>query len=107
MGIPQQLYQRLPFKKQLDEMNGYNRLPPRLSFLQKRIRLKGSSTITVPLGVVLLFPVTVLLFIVFLFVRHPHGSVAAIADFGVPPPKIRYEHRRPHPLTRWIRGSDC
>lgn len=90
MGLVRQLYQRLPSKKQLDEMSGYNRLSPRLAFLRRRIRLKGSSTVTMPLGVVLLFPITVLLLILLLFVRHPNSPARNLIPSGAPP-QIRYE----------------
>ncbi|KAI5807068.1 nucleotide-diphospho-sugar transferase [Geopyxis carbonaria] len=96
MGLVRQLYQRLPSKKQLDEISGYNRLSPRLAFLRRRIRLKGSSTVTMPLGVVLLFPITVLLLILLLFVRHPNSPARNLIPSGAPPQirKIseKYDH---------------
>jgi hypothetical protein len=89
MGLVRQLYQRLPSKKTLDEIRQYHRLSPRLAFLRRRIRLKGSSTITMPLGLVLLFPITVLILILTLFLRHPNSPGRKLIPSGAPP-SIRY-----------------
>ncbi|KAF8454303.1 glycolipid 2-alpha-mannosyltransferase [Terfezia claveryi] len=64
---------------------------PRVAFLRKRIRLKGSS-VSVPLGVILLFPVTVLTLVLMLMIRHPgsggDGGGGSIFT-GPPPPMMR------------------
>lgn len=89
MGLVRQLLQRLPSKKTLDEIAQYHRLSPRLAFLRRRIRLKGSSTITMPLGMVLLFPFTIVMLLLVLFVRHPNSPGRMLMPSSGPP-AIRY-----------------
>jgi len=66
---------------------------PRVAFLKKRIRLKGSS-VSVPLGVILLFPVTVLTLVLMLMIRHPSsggdGGGGGSIFTGPPSPMMRY-----------------
>ena len=70
---------------------------PRVAFLKKRIRLKGSS-VSVSLGVVLLFPITVLTLVLMLMIRHPGsgggggggGGESHGIFTGPPPPMMRY-----------------
>ncbi|KAI5845551.1 nucleotide-diphospho-sugar transferase [Tricharina praecox] len=85
MGLVRQLLQRLPSKKTLDEIAQYHRLSPRLAFLRRRIRLKGSSTITMPLGMVLLFPFTIVMLLLVLFVRHPNSPGRMLMPSSGPP----------------------
>lgn len=85
MGLVRQLVQRLPTKKKLDEMTRTHRLPPRLAFLRRRIRLKGTSSVTMPLGVVLTLPLTVVLIILFLLLRHPESPGRSFMPSGAPP----------------------
>ena len=85
MGMVRQLYQRMPSRKKFDEISQYNRLPVRLAFLRRRIRLKGSSTITMPLGVLLLFPLTLLMFATLVFLRHPDSPGRKLVPLGSPP----------------------
>jgi len=61
----------------------------RIAFLRKPIRLRGNSSISVPLGVVVLFPCIVLVLILVLFVRHPSSPGSILAPAGAPP-AIRY-----------------
>jgi len=64
-------------------------LASRLAYLRRPMRLKGNSTVSVPLGVVVLFPVIVVILILVLFVRHP-GSPGRILIPAGAPPAIRY-----------------
>lgn len=86
MGLVTQLYQRLSRKK-MPSIENLSKMqpPPRLAFLQRRIRLKGNSSISVPLGIVLLFPVTVVLLIFVLFIRHPDSPTRILIPSGSPP----------------------
>ncbi|KAF2103477.1 alpha-1,2-mannosyltransferase Kre5 [Rhizodiscina lignyota] len=56
----------------------------RLSVLQNRVRLKKGSSISVPLGVVVLFPVVVIILILVLFLRHPSGPGAMLLQSTQP-----------------------
>jgi mannosyltransferase len=60
----------------------------RLAFFRRRIRLKGNSTVSLPLGLVLLFPCLVIILILVLFVRSP-DSQGIMMPGGGPPPQIR------------------
>ena len=53
------------------------------------MRLKGNSSISVPLGVVILFPCIVVVLILVLFVRHPSSPGRILMPAGAPP-AIRY-----------------
>jgi mannosyltransferase len=64
-------------------------LASRLAFLNRPLRLKGNSSISVPLGVVVLFPCIVLILILVLFVRHPSSPGRILMPAGAPP-AIRY-----------------
>ncbi|GAM89043.1 hypothetical protein ANO11243_070770 [Dothideomycetidae sp. 11243] len=59
--------------------------PKSMSFLKRRIRLRGNSKISVPLGIVLLFPCIVLILILVLFVRHSESPVTLMMPAGAPP----------------------
>lgn len=87
MGLVTQLYQRFPSKTKMPSIEDFSktRLSPRLAFLRRRIRLKGNSSISVPLGIVLLFPVTVILLILVLFIRHPDSPARILIPSGSPP----------------------
>ncbi|RPA98168.1 glycosyl transferase [Choiromyces venosus 120613-1] len=87
MGLVSQLVRRIPSKVAIPSLEDISkgRLPPRLSFLRRRIRLKGNSSISIPLGVVLLFPVTVILLIMLLFSRQPDNPTSILIPSGSPP----------------------
>ena len=59
--------------------------PKSVSFLKRRIRLRGNSNISIPLGVVLLFPCIVLIVILVIFVRHSDSPSAPFISTGAPP----------------------
>jgi hypothetical protein len=61
----------------------------RLAFFRRPLRLRGNSSISVPLGVVILFPCIVVILILILFVRHPSSPARILMPAGAPP-AIRY-----------------
>ncbi|GAB1321025.1 O-glycoside alpha-1,2-mannosyltransferase 4 [Madurella fahalii] len=69
-------------------------LGSRLAYLRRPMRLKGNSTISVPLGVVVLFPCIVVILILVLFVRHPSSTGRILMPAGAPPAirKISEKH---------------
>ncbi|ORY63461.1 alpha-1,2 mannosyltransferase KTR1 [Pseudomassariella vexata] len=71
-----------------------NRFLSRLAFFRRPLRLKGNSSISVPLGVVVLFPCIVLILMLVLFVRHPSSPGRILMPAGAPPAirKISEEH---------------
>jgi mannosyltransferase len=81
----------LPGLEKVPELGAPNKNDwrPRLSFFRRRIRLKRDSTISIPLGVVLLFPCLVIALILVLFVRHPSNPAGILRPAGAPP-QIRY-----------------
>ncbi|KAJ8108260.1 hypothetical protein OPT61_g8295 [Boeremia exigua] len=93
MGFIQDLTRRMPTSKDsLDKFDDLSRhaekVSPRLAFFRRRIRLKGNSTVSLPLGLVLLFPCLVIVLILVLFVRSP-DSQGIMMPGGGPPPSIR------------------
>ncbi|KAM3483529.1 hypothetical protein MY8738_003072 [Beauveria namnaoensis] len=72
----------------LDEKRGGARQKgwaARLAFFRRPLRLRGNSAISVPLGVVILFPLIVVILILLLFVRHPSNSGSILVPAGAPP----------------------
>lgn len=61
------------------------KISPRLSFFNKRIRLRGNSKFSVPLYLVLLFPLIILIAILVIFVRDPSSSGGLRIATGTPP----------------------
>ncbi|OSS51880.1 hypothetical protein B5807_03285 [Epicoccum nigrum] len=87
------LTRRLPsYNGSLDKFDDLSphaeKISPRLAFFRRRIRLKGNSTVSLPLGLVLLFPCLVIILILVLFVRSP-DSQGIMMPGGGPPPQIR------------------
>ena len=89
MGFIQSLTKKLHSNISLpsfsDLANEKDRIIPRLSFFKRRIRLKGNSKISVPLGAVLLFPCVVIILIIVLIVRHPSSPGSLMMPAGAPP----------------------
>ncbi|KAF2199554.1 glycosyl transferase [Delitschia confertaspora ATCC 74209] len=90
MGLVQNLVKRIPSPPsglpKLDDLSRRtDKLSPRLAFFRRRIRLKGNSSISIPLGIVLLFPCIVIILILVLFVRHPESSGSILMPAGAPP----------------------
>jgi len=61
------------------------KISPRLSFLNKRIRLRRNSKISIPLGVLLVFPLVAVIVILVLVVRHQDSSNGGSMPAGAPP----------------------
>lgn len=73
-----------------DEKRTKNKgLASSLAFFQRPLRLRGNSAVSIPLGVVLIFPVLVVVLILVLFVRHPSSPGRILMPAGSPP-SIRY-----------------
>ena len=62
---------------------------PPLDFFRQRIRLKGGPNVSVPLGIVLMFPLLVAVLILVLFARSPGSDNVKMPETGMPP-SIRY-----------------
>ncbi|KAK0609752.1 alpha-mannosyltransferase [Bombardia bombarda] len=60
-------------------------LASRLAYLRRPMRLRGNSSISVPLGVIILFPCIVVILILVLFVRHPSSPGRILMPAGAPP----------------------
>lgn len=95
MSFVQRVMKRIPSAKGpelpiLDESKvGRGKTQSRLAFFRRPLRLKGNSSISIPLGVVLLFPCIVVILILVLFVRHPSSPGRMLMPAGAPP-AIRY-----------------
>jgi mannosyltransferase len=59
-------------------------------FFQRRIQLKGGSSVSVPLGIVLLFPFLVVVLILLLFASSPDSDNVKTMPGAGTPPSIRY-----------------
>ncbi|KZF26597.1 glycosyltransferase family 15 protein [Xylona heveae TC161] len=99
MGLLQNITKRMPSSglPSLDDFSKRkNRITPRLAFFRRRIRLRGNSSISIPLGVVLLFPCIVIILILVLFLRHPSSPGRILMPAGAPPSirKISEQHDR-------------
>lgn len=60
-------------------------LASRLAFFRRPLRLRGNSSVSVPLGVIIVFPILVVILILVLFVRHPGSDGSILAPAGAPP----------------------
>ncbi|OJJ50957.1 hypothetical protein ASPZODRAFT_57198 [Penicilliopsis zonata CBS 506.65] len=88
MSFIQRVTKRLPSAPSLpldDTPREKGRIPSRFAFFRRRIRLKGNSSISIPLGFVLLFPCLVIILILLLFIRHPSSSGGILIPAGTPP----------------------
>lgn len=89
MGLVQNLYKRIPSSPNLPTLEDISRqkarIPQRLAFFRRRIRLRRNSSVSIPLGVVLLFPCVVVALILVLLVRHPSTTGHILASSGGPP----------------------
>ncbi|RKF78171.1 O-glycoside alpha-1,2-mannosyltransferase-like protein 4 [Golovinomyces cichoracearum] len=88
MGFVQRVLKQLPTAPELqnlDDVKKKTKTISRLSFFQRPLRIKGDSTISIPLGVVLLFPCIFVLVILVLIVRHPKSGVGILMPAGAPP----------------------
>ncbi|EKD19830.1 uncharacterized protein L3040_002485 [Drepanopeziza brunnea f. sp. 'multigermtubi'] len=97
MGFVQRVLKRAPASPPLPSIDaGKSKVKTnsRLAFFRRPLRLKGNSSISIPLGVVLLFPCIVVVLILVLFVRHPKSGVGILMPAGAPPAirKISEQH---------------
>ncbi|KAI0862398.1 nucleotide-diphospho-sugar transferase [Xylaria cubensis] len=93
--VPSAIGSTSPLPTADEKRNGRrNQLHSRLAFLRRPLRLRGNSSISVPLGVVVLFPIIVLVLILVLFVRHPSSPGRILIPAGSPPAirKISEDH---------------
>ena len=93
MDLVLKLVKRMPSSPNLpsltDSAQPKDRLPSRLAFFRRRVRLKGNSSISIPLSAVLLFPCIVIVLILVLVVRHPSSPAGILMPAGAPP-SIRF-----------------
>src|ERR1700750_3314716 len=84
----------LPTLKSLQYSSLRDASLPRLTFLRKRIRIRGHSKVSVALYLVLLFPCIVVGLLPFIFVRHPDSPAGRLMPSGAPPSirKISEKH---------------
>ena len=97
MGLVQKLIKRIPSTSSppLEDLpSEKDHAMPKLAFFKRRIRLKGNSKISIPLGVVLLFPCIVIILILILIIVHPSSPGTIFIPAGAPPAirKISEEH---------------
>ncbi|PNP75503.1 hypothetical protein FNYG_11307 [Fusarium nygamai] len=75
---------QLPLDEKRDSKHNKS-VDSRMAFFRRPLRLKGNSTISVPLGVVVFFPMLVLILIFILFVSHPSSPGRFLIPGGAPP----------------------
>jgi mannosyltransferase len=83
--IPRGSPPQLPLSDEKGKPRSRRTLASHLAYLRKPLRLRGNSTISVPLGVVVLFPCIVVILILVLFVRHPNSPGRILMPAGAPP----------------------
>jgi mannosyltransferase len=94
MASFQDVTRRLPTAKDgLQKSEEVPRRPekdaPKTGFFNRRVRLTGDSSFSVPLALVLLFPCLVVIVILTLFARSPDSNELLNMPAGTPP-SIRY-----------------
>ncbi|KAM0321409.1 hypothetical protein ACHAQA_010125 [Verticillium albo-atrum] len=62
-----------------------SRTTSRYAFLRKPMRLRGNSSISIPFGIVIIFPATFLILILMLFFMHPNSPGRILMPAGAPP----------------------
>lgn len=89
MGFMQGLVKRIPSSPHSPSRDDFKseKAPALsgLSFFRRRVRLKGNSSISIPLGFVLLFPCIVVLLILIIVVQHPSSPGRILMPAGSPP----------------------
>jgi mannosyltransferase len=89
MGFVQRLAKALPHTAPIPSLDDFksDKAKPlsTLSFFRRRIRLKGNSSISIPLGFVLLFPTIVVVLILILVIKHPSSPGRILVPAGAPP----------------------
>ncbi|KAF2643982.1 glycosyl transferase [Massarina eburnea CBS 473.64] len=102
MGFLDSITRRLPStktsKEKLEVITLHaEKATPRLSFFRRRIRLKSGSTVSIPIGAVLVFPCLVVVLILILILRSPDSQGIMMMPAGTPPSirKISEKHDKP------------
>ncbi|KAK2737564.1 alpha-1,2-mannosyltransferase (Kre5) [Myotisia sp. PD_48] len=89
MGFIKRLAKRVPntllSSGPEDSTNEKGVIISRFAFFRRRIRLRRNSSISIPLGFVLLFPCIVIILIVLLIVTHPSSPGGILMPAGTPP----------------------
>ncbi|KEF53078.1 mannosyltransferase [Exophiala aquamarina CBS 119918] len=89
MSFVQRLIKHLPSVPSASISEDWKHEKPRsqskLSFFRRRIRLKGNSSISIPLGFLLLFPSLVVVLILILVIKHPNSTGRILVPAGTPP----------------------
>lgn len=100
-GFVQRLMKRVPYTPAAPKLDTAAIPKPykgssTFSFFKRRIKLKPNSSISIPLGFVLLFPSIVILLILILVVKHPSSTGRMLIPAGTPPSirKISEKHDR-------------
>ncbi|KAK4963582.1 O-glycoside alpha-1,2-mannosyltransferase 4 [Elasticomyces elasticus] len=98
MSYLRSLQKRLPTAENLPTLKSLSLtsqdLPQRLQFFRKRVRIRSASRFSVPLYLILLFPILAVGLIILLFVRHPNSPGGLLIPAGGPPSirKINEKH---------------
>lgn len=97
MGFVQRVMKHLPSTPEppTEDLSSHkDHRASRLAFFRRRIRLKGNSKISIPLGFVILFPCIVIILILILVLIHPSSPGTIFIPAGAPPAirKISEEH---------------
>lgn len=89
MGIVRNFAKRIPSSPSIPSLQDLagekERFVPAISVLRRRIRLKGNSKVSVPLGAVLLFPLLVVVLIIILVAKHNSSPGSLMMPAGAPP----------------------
>ena len=88
MGFVQRVMKSLPSAPEppLEDLSSHkDHRASRLAFFRRRIRLKGNSKISIPLGFVILFPCIVIILILILVLIHPSSPGTIFIPAGAPP----------------------
>ncbi|KAK4946701.1 O-glycoside alpha-1,2-mannosyltransferase 4 [Elasticomyces elasticus] len=95
MGFLQRIFKRLPSNPSAEDFkNEKSKSMSKLSFFRRRVKLKGNSSISIPLGFLLLFPSLVVILILIIVVKHPNSPGRILVPAGTPPSirKISEKH---------------
>jgi len=76
---------QLPVTDEKDKSRTRRTWASRAAYLKRPLRLRGNSSVSVPLGVVVFFPCMVVFLILVLFVRHPSSPARILMPAGAPP----------------------
>ncbi|KAK3358441.1 nucleotide-diphospho-sugar transferase [Lasiosphaeria ovina] len=83
--VPARRRPQLPLMDEKKRNKPRRTIESRLAYLRRPLRLRGNSSISVPLGIVVLFPCIVVILILVLFVKHPSSPGHMLMPAGAPP----------------------